>query len=82
MPNYPNPFNPTTTIRYDLPVDARVSLKIYDILGREIMTLVDGFVAAGYHHVELDASKLASGVYFYRLTAGSFTAVRKMLLLQ
>jgi len=80
--NYPNPFNPTTTIEYDLPVDTRVSLKLYDVLGREVMSLVDGFVSAGYHEVTLDGSALSSGVYLYRLDAGSFTQVRKLLMLK
>jgi hypothetical protein len=59
-----------------------VSLTLYDILGRQALTLADGFVTAGYHQVELNASRLASGVYLYRLVAGSFTAVNKMLLLR
>jgi hypothetical protein len=80
--NYPNPFNPTTMISYDLPIDTKVTLKVYGLLGKEVLTLVAGLVFAGYQHVELDASRLASGVYFYRLTAGSFTAVKKMVLLQ
>jgi len=80
--NYPNPFNPTTTIKYDLPVDSRVSLKIYDVLGREVMNLVDGPMSAGFHHMTVDGSSLASGVYFYRIDAGLFTQVKKLLLLK
>jgi hypothetical protein len=80
--NYPNPFNPTTMIRYDLPTDAHVSLKVYDVLGREILTLVDRDETAGQHQVVLNASGLSSGVYFYRLRAGGFTDTRRFLLLR
>jgi hypothetical protein len=80
--NYPNPFNPATTIKYDLPIDAHVSLKLYDVLGKEVLTLVDGFISAGFHEVSLDASNLSSGVYFYKITVGSFTDVKKLLLLR
>lgn len=80
--NYPNPFNPMTVIGYDLPVDGQVSLKVYDILGREALTLFEGFGKAGYHEVTLDASDLASGLYFYRLTAGSFTDVKKLVVVK
>jgi hypothetical protein len=80
--NYPNPFNPTTMIRYDLPTDAHVSLKVYDVLGREILTLVERDETAGQHQVVLNASGLSSGVYFYRLRAGGFTDTRRFLLLR
>jgi hypothetical protein len=80
--NHPNPFNPTTTIKYELPLDARVTLNVYDVLGKEVLTLVDGFVPAGYHQVQLDGSRLSSGVYFYRINAGTFTDVKKLLLLK
>ena len=80
--NYPNPCNPTTTVRYGLPVASTVSLRLYDVLGREVMRLVDGQVSAGYHQVTVDASTLASGVYLYRIDAGSFTQVKKLLLLK
>ena len=78
--NYPNPFNPTTTIRYQLPRAAHVSLTVYDALGRRVMELVNADQAPGVHSVQLDASRLASGIYFYRLKAGSFEQIRKMLL--
>jgi hypothetical protein len=80
--NYPNPFNPSTMINFALPKSGNVSLKVYDILGREVSTLVDGNMNAGYHQVNFNASKLASGVYFYRLTAGDFVSVKKLMLLK
>jgi len=80
--NYPNPFNPSTVIGYDLPLTGFVSLKVYDLLGRERATLVNGEQSMGYHEVTFDASSLASGTYFYRLQAGSFTATKKLMLLK
>jgi tetratricopeptide (TPR) repeat protein len=80
--NYPNPFNPTTTIKYDLPIETRVTLKLYDLLGREVRTLVDRQMPAGFHQATVDGSALASGVYLYRIDAGSFTHVRKLVLLK
>jgi len=78
--NYPNPFNPSTTISYQLPVSKHVTLKVYDILGREVATLVDGFKSAGSYEVRFNASELSSGVYFMRLTAGTFSSTRKIML--
>ncbi len=80
--NYPNPFNPSTTIKYALPENEKVAIEIYDILGRKVAELVNGEVAAGYHEVEFNASNLASGIYLYRLSAGSFTQINKMLLMK
>jgi len=80
--NYPNPFNPSTVISYQLPTYTNVTLKIYDVLGREVETLVDTKQQAGAHIVRFDGSRFASGVYFYRLTAGSSSFTRKMLLLK
>ncbi len=80
--NYPNPFNPSTVITYALPKDANVSLKLYDILGREVISLVDVRQTAGYHQVTLDGRNLSSGAYFYRLTAGGFTETKRLLLLK
>jgi hypothetical protein len=80
--NYPNPFNPLTTINYDLPEEAVLSLKVFDILGKEVLLLVDGTVQAGHHSVTLDANKMASGLYFYRLTTRAFTAVKKLVVVK
>ncbi len=80
--NYPNPFNPTTTINYSLGKASNVTLTVYNILGQRVATLVDGFKNAGLQSVVFDANKLASGVYFYRLEAGSFVKAEKMMLLK
>lgn len=80
--NFPNPFNPATTIRYSVPKAGMVSLKIYNVLGQEVATLINQRQVAGSYGVAFNASRLASGVYFYRLTAGSFSSVKKMLLLK
>jgi hypothetical protein len=80
--NYPNPFNPATTISYSIPKESQVSLKIFDVMGREVAELVTGRQSAGSYNVEFDASSLASGTYFYKLTAGDFISVKKMVLLK
>ncbi len=80
--NYPNPFNPSTIIRYALPARSQVTLEVYNTLGQLVRTLVSSEQAAGVHEVVFDGSALASGVYFYRLTAGAFTKVNKMLMLK
>jgi choice-of-anchor B domain-containing protein len=77
--NYPNPFNPTTTISFGVPVATQVSLELFDVLGRSVGVLVNGFVQRGYHSVGIDASHLASGIYLYRLRAGEFVQTRKMV---
>ncbi len=82
MQNYPNPFNPTTVINYELSKDGLVTLKVYDVLGREIRTLVSGYMLTGNHTVNFDGAHLPSGIYLYRLTAGGNTAVRKMVLIR
>ena len=82
MQNYPNPFNPTTNIGFQIVEKGLVKLKVYDILGREIATLVNEEKGAGNYEVEFDASSLTSGVYFYRLTASTFITTRKMILLK
>jgi 2',3'-cyclic-nucleotide 2'-phosphodiesterase (5'-nucleotidase family) len=78
--NYPNPFNPSTTIRYSLPVDGRVTLKIYNLLSQEITTLVNQEQSSGVHKVEWNASGFASGMYFYSLEANKCTQTKKMIL--
>jgi hypothetical protein len=80
--NYPNPFNPTTTIRYELPVDSRVSLVVYDLLGQQVADLVEGDRQAGYYDVQFSSDGLATGIYFYRLTAGTYVNVQKMLVVK
>lgn len=78
----PNPFNPKTVIRYQLPVNSRVMLKIYDLLGQEIETLIDEFQDAGHKSVEWSTVNMPSGVYLYRLVAGSFSETKKVILLR
>ncbi len=80
--NYPNPFNPTTTIRYAIPQSAFVILKVYDVLGREVETLVNEQKNLGNYEVSFDASRLASGIYFYKLDAGEFHQIKKMILMK
>jgi len=80
--NYPNPFNPETDITYRVVAKSKISLKIYDISGREVKTIVDGIQPAGEYSVSFDASGLASGIYIYKLQAGQFVQSRKMLLLR
>ena len=80
--NYPNPFNPSTTISFELSQREKVRLEVYNALGERVATLVDGFVNAGSHDITFDASNLASGIYFYKLTAGNFTDVKKMVLMK
>jgi hypothetical protein len=80
--NYPNPFNPTTNFKFDLPHNVFVSIKIYDILGREIITLVNEKMTAGQKIIPFTATNLASGIYFYKFTAGDFTDVKKMVFIK
>lgn len=80
--NYPNPFNPATVISYQIPVNTYVTLKVYDMLGREVKTLVNERQTAGTHLVTFDAGNLASGVYFYRMQAGSFVQTKKLILMK
>ena len=80
--NYPNPFNPSTTITYQLPIASNVSLKVFDMLGREVATLVNERQNAGQYQVRFDATRLASGMYFYRLQAGGYIETKKMMLVK
>ncbi len=80
--NYPNPFNPVTLINYELPSYNNVQLKVYDNSGKELITLVNSFKEAGRYNVTFDGSNFASGVYYYKLTAGNFTSVKKMFLIK
>ena len=81
-PNYPNPFNPSTIIEYILPKSENVSIDIYDLNGKQLEILVNGFQNPGTHSVEFDGSKYASGIYFVKLVAGEFTAIQKVALLK
>ncbi len=80
--NYPNPFNPSTTINYTLAERSAVTLKVYDVIGNEVATLVNSTQEAGKHNVKFDASKLSSGLYIYTINTGNFTSSRKMMLLK
>ena len=80
--NYPNPFNPVTTIAYSLASAGNVKLVVYDILGREVKTLVNEVQQQGAYKVSFNASDLASGVYFYRINTGSFSDIKKMILVK
>ena len=80
--NYPNPFNPTTTIKYEIPKTVNVSLKIYDLLGREVRTLINQEQKPGFYEIPFGSSELSSGVYFYVLRAGNFMQTKKMILLK
>lgn len=80
--NYPNPFNPTTRISWQSPVGSRQTLKVYDILGNEVATLVDEFRDAGRYDIVFDATNLSSGIYLYKLQAGNYTEIKKMILIK
>jgi hypothetical protein len=80
--NFPNPFNPRTTIRYSIPAETHVHLGVYDLLGREVATLVDTRQAPGRYDVGFDGSRLASGMYVYHLTAGAFSSAKKLVLVR
>ena len=82
LQNYPNPFNPVTNIKFGIPKDVQVSLKIYDILGREVKTLINEYKQAGYYIISFDASSLSSGIYFYRIKASNYTDTKKMMVVK
>jgi hypothetical protein len=80
--NYPNPFNPVTTIKFAIPKASNVVLKVYDILGKEVETIHNGYLNAGYYQISFDAKNLASGMYFYKIEAEKFTDLKRMVLLK
>jgi hypothetical protein len=80
--NYPNPFNPMTTLKYDLSAKGHVRLSVFNILGQEVAVLLDAQKEAGSYSIQFNAAQIASGVYFYRMEAGSYAETRKMLLLK
>ena len=80
--NYPNPFNPVTTVKYAIPKVANVELKIFNVLGQEVKTLVNETRAPGYYEVQFNAGNFASGVYLYRLKVGEFMKTGKMMLIK
>ena len=79
---YPNPFNPVTTLRFSLPFETEVSLIIYNLQGRQVISLIDGNMGAGYHSVVWNADSHSSGVYFVTMIAGSFTNTQKLMLIK
>ena len=80
--NFPNPFNPNTVIEFNLPKAANVKIEVYNLVGQKIETLLNKSMPAGYHEVEFNPRNLASGIYFYRIEAGEFQDVKKMILLK
>ena len=80
--NYPNPFNPVTTISFSIPTEGNVSLKIFNTIGQEIATIVSGNLSAGTYSYKWNAKEQANGIYFYKLTAESFSETKKMILLK
>jgi hypothetical protein len=82
LQNYPNPFNPTTTISFSLPSRSFVSLKVFDILGREVATIVSEEMSAGSYSRQWNAAQMSSGIYFYRLQAGTYIEMKKLVFLK
>ena len=80
--NYPNPFNPTTTINFSIPNGSKVRLRVYDVLGREVSSLVNSYLPGGNYSYQFNGKGLSSGVYFYKLTTDEFSAVKKLNLLK
>ncbi len=80
--NFPNPFNPITSIRYQIPVSADVEIKVFDLLGKDVGTLVNEFKNAGKYEINFNANQFSSGVYFYKITAGNFSDTKKMIILK
>jgi hypothetical protein len=82
LQNYPNPFNPSTQIEFAIPEASEVRLEVFNTLGQKVRTLKDAHLPAGYYSIRFDATSFPSGVYYYRLTAGSFTELKNMLLIK
>jgi hypothetical protein len=82
LSNYPNPFNPSTKIKYNVPVGQKVTLKVYDLIGREVASLVDEWKGAGDYSVDFNPSNLASGIYFSKLNTGEYSVVNRMTLIK
>ena len=80
--NYPNPFNPVTNIKFGMPKAGHVKIVIYNVLGQKVATLVDGFKPAGFHIIKFNASRLASGIYLYRIQTEGFSKVKRMILIK
>jgi hypothetical protein len=80
--NYPNPFNPATNIGYQIPSGGHVTIRVYDMLGREVKTLINEYKPAGSHNVDFNSGSLSSGTYIYRIVTGDYTASRKMVLVK
>jgi flagellar hook assembly protein FlgD len=80
--NYPNPFNPETRIRFSIPNDDYVKIQVFNTLGQRVRTLIDKILQSGYHEVEFSGADLASGIYYYKISAGNFQNVKKMILLK
>ena len=80
--NYPNPFNPSTQINFDIPTDSKVNIRLFDMSGKEVITLVNEFKTSGYYTVNFNAAGLSSGVYFYSIAADNFSATKKMMLVK
>ena len=82
LQNYPNPFNPTTKIQFSVAHPSVVTLKIYNVLGQEVATLVNGYEEVGVKSIDFDASRFSSGIYFYKMVAGTYSAVKKMIFMK
>lgn len=80
--NYPNPFNPVTTIKFSLPQKSNVRLIVYNSLGQKVETLLNELLKAGYHQIKFSGNNISSGIYFYRLDAGKYHSIKKMILLK
>ena len=80
--NYPNPFNPVTKIKFDIPKFSNVKIRVYDVIGNEVAQLFNGELNAGYYEADFNASSYASGVYFYKIEAGDYNSVKRMILVK